>query len=101
MPLLPFFLAAAAFVVPPPWSATMPLAVGILVVAGCLLALAPLMLASYHLIEAPGIALGRWVNDRLGRSLRKEQLSSATSRPRELARRSPRAITPPPAHRAP
>jgi peptidoglycan/LPS O-acetylase OafA/YrhL len=73
MPLLPFLVAAAAFVVPPSWSATMPLGVGILVVAACLVALVPLMLASYHLIEAPGIALGQWINDRAFRSLRKER----------------------------
>jgi peptidoglycan/LPS O-acetylase OafA/YrhL len=73
MPLLPFFVAAAAFVVPPSWSATMPLGVGIMVVAVCLVAFVPLMLVSYHLIEAPGIALGQWINDRVFRSLRKER----------------------------
>jgi peptidoglycan/LPS O-acetylase OafA/YrhL len=78
MPLLPFFLAAVAWIVPPSWSAAMPLPVGILVVAICLVAFVPPMLASYHLIEAPGIALGKWVNDRIGRSPRKEQLTSAT-----------------------
>ena len=73
MPLLPFFVAAAAFVVPPSWSATMPLGVGIVVVAACLIAFVPPMLASYHLIEAPGIALGRWIDDRAFRSYRKEK----------------------------
>jgi hypothetical protein len=36
------------------------------------------MLASYHPIEAPGIALGKWLNRRIERSRRKEQFTSAT-----------------------
>jgi peptidoglycan/LPS O-acetylase OafA/YrhL len=78
MPLLPFFVAAAAPAVPPSWSAIMPLGAGILVVAACLIAFVPLMLASYHPIEAPGIALGKWLNRRIERSRRKEQFTSAT-----------------------
>jgi peptidoglycan/LPS O-acetylase OafA/YrhL len=76
MALLPFFLAAVAGIVPQSWSTTMPLPVGILVVAICLAAFVPPMLAGYHLIEAPGIALGKWVNGRIGRSPRKEQLTA-------------------------
>jgi peptidoglycan/LPS O-acetylase OafA/YrhL len=61
MPLLPFALMFAALIVPVSWSATMPLLVGILVISASLVGFAPLMLVSYHLIEAPGIALGRGV----------------------------------------
>jgi peptidoglycan/LPS O-acetylase OafA/YrhL len=78
MPLLPFFLAAVARIVPQSWSAALPLPVGILVIAICLIAFVLPMLASYHVIEAPGIALGKWVNNRIDRSLRKERLTSAT-----------------------
>jgi peptidoglycan/LPS O-acetylase OafA/YrhL len=62
VPLLPFFLPLAAFLVPNAWSATAPLLVGILVVAGSLIMFAPLMLVSFNLVERPGIALGREIN---------------------------------------
>jgi peptidoglycan/LPS O-acetylase OafA/YrhL len=51
----------ADLLVPPFWSANAPVVVGVLVIASWLLLIAPLMLASYHAIEAPGIALGRLV----------------------------------------
>ena len=78
MPLLSFFVVAVAWPVPQSWSATMPLVVGIPVVAISLLAFVPPMLASYHLIEKPGIALGKWINDRVLRSPQKESISSPT-----------------------
>ena len=59
--LVAFALMFAALIVPVSWSATMPLLVGILVISASLVGFAPLMLVSYHLIEAPGIALGRGV----------------------------------------
>jgi peptidoglycan/LPS O-acetylase OafA/YrhL len=51
----------ADLVVPSAWSANAPVVVGVLVIASWLVLIAPLMLASYHAIEAPGIALGRLV----------------------------------------
>jgi peptidoglycan/LPS O-acetylase OafA/YrhL len=60
-PLLPLGLVIAALVVPISWSATAPLLVGLLMISASLLVLAPLMMASYRLIEGPGIALGREV----------------------------------------
>jgi peptidoglycan/LPS O-acetylase OafA/YrhL len=41
-----------------------------------LLAFVPPMLASYHLIERPGIALGKWINGLAFRSSRNERVSA-------------------------
>lgn len=49
----------AESLIPSGWSATAPALVGVLVLSVWLAALAPLMWCSYHLVEAPGIALGR------------------------------------------
>jgi peptidoglycan/LPS O-acetylase OafA/YrhL len=57
----PWTNALAAMVVPASWIAAAPALVGILTIALWLVALAPLMLLSYYLVEAPGIALGRQV----------------------------------------
>ena len=57
--------AVAALMIPPAWSLSAPLAVGILVIGAWAVAIAPLMWLSYCLIEAPGIALGRVVIARL------------------------------------
>jgi peptidoglycan/LPS O-acetylase OafA/YrhL len=57
----PVALGIAAAIVPPAWSVSAPILVGVLVVAGWLLALTPLTVCTYHLIEAPGIALGKCV----------------------------------------
>jgi peptidoglycan/LPS O-acetylase OafA/YrhL len=56
----------APAVVPAAWSTTAPALVGLLVIAVWLAALAPVTLATYYLIEAPGIALGRRVVRLLG-----------------------------------
>ena len=61
IPLLALFMAAAAMVVPAAWSAQAPLLVGAAVVTVALVAIAPICLLSYHLVEAQGIALGRRV----------------------------------------
>ena len=57
----PWTNALAAMVVPASWIAAAPALVGFVTIAVWLLALTPLMLLSYYLVEAPGIALGRQV----------------------------------------
>jgi peptidoglycan/LPS O-acetylase OafA/YrhL len=59
IPLFMLFMAAAPMVVPAAWSAQAPLLVGSILIAVALVAIAPICLLSYHLIEAQGIALGR------------------------------------------
>jgi cysteine desulfuration protein SufE len=59
MTVLPIFFSLLARLVPVSWSATAPLAVGTLAIAGCLALFAPVAMAGYLLIEKPGIALGR------------------------------------------
>jgi peptidoglycan/LPS O-acetylase OafA/YrhL len=61
MATIPLALAAARVLVPAAWSASAPALVGLLVIAVWLVALAPVTLTTYHLIEAPGIAVGRRV----------------------------------------
>jgi peptidoglycan/LPS O-acetylase OafA/YrhL len=58
---IPLGLATASALVPSAWSATAPALVGVLVLSVWLVAFAPLTVATYYLIEAPGIALGRRV----------------------------------------
>lgn len=64
MTVLPLLIALLAGVVPAAWSATAPLAVGLLTIAVCLTLFAPVAVAGYHLVEGPGIALGRRLADR-------------------------------------
>jgi peptidoglycan/LPS O-acetylase OafA/YrhL len=61
MATIPAALAIAGALIPPTWSANAPALVGYLVVAAWLLALAPVAMCSYYLVESPGIALGRHV----------------------------------------
>ena len=65
---IPTALAIAAAFVPRTWSSTVPALVGCLVVAAWLLAIAPLTVCSFYLIEAPGNASALVVN--LGRAVR-------------------------------
>jgi len=52
-------LALAHVLIPPLWSLQVPSLVGVLVVSLWLAALIPLSVLTYHLIEVPGIELGR------------------------------------------
>jgi peptidoglycan/LPS O-acetylase OafA/YrhL len=61
MAAIPPAVALAATIVPPAWSADLPVLVGFLIILVWLGALFPVALASFHLIEAPGIALGQRV----------------------------------------
>jgi peptidoglycan/LPS O-acetylase OafA/YrhL len=58
---IPAVLALATALIPPAWSSAFPALVGFLVVGGWLVALGPVAVCSYHLIEAPGIVLGQRV----------------------------------------
>jgi peptidoglycan/LPS O-acetylase OafA/YrhL len=62
MPLLPLALPIAEALVPSAWIAAMPNVTGTVVILCALALFAPLMLMSFYLIEAPGMALGRKVN---------------------------------------
>jgi peptidoglycan/LPS O-acetylase OafA/YrhL len=57
----PLAIALAQVMIPPAWSANVPGVIGFIVIPAWLVFIAPLMWCSYHLIEAPGIALGRRV----------------------------------------
>jgi peptidoglycan/LPS O-acetylase OafA/YrhL len=59
MATVPVATAVAAALVPAAWSASAPAFVGVSVLAAWLLALAPLTVGTYYLVEAPGVALGR------------------------------------------
>jgi peptidoglycan/LPS O-acetylase OafA/YrhL len=59
MATLPPALAIAAAFIPQSWTVAAPGFVGCLFLTGWLWALAPVAICSFHLIEAPGIALGR------------------------------------------
>jgi peptidoglycan/LPS O-acetylase OafA/YrhL len=61
MATLPVTLAIAGAIIPPSWSASIPALVGFFVIPTWLVAIAPLTLGSFYLIEAPAIALGRRV----------------------------------------
>jgi peptidoglycan/LPS O-acetylase OafA/YrhL len=61
MATLPLALAVATSLVPVSWSIHVPALVGCLVISCWLLAMAPLAICSFYLVEAPGIALGRHV----------------------------------------
>jgi peptidoglycan/LPS O-acetylase OafA/YrhL len=61
MATFPLGIAIASAVIPPAWSHNAPAAVGGLVVATWIIAIAPFGIIGYHLIEVPGIALGRMV----------------------------------------
>jgi peptidoglycan/LPS O-acetylase OafA/YrhL len=74
MATVPVALAAAK-VIPAAWCAQAPGVVGVGAIAVWLVAIAPLMVGVSHLVEAPGVALGR----RLARSLGLD--SRARSRP--------------------
>jgi peptidoglycan/LPS O-acetylase OafA/YrhL len=65
MPLLPFAVVIADLVVPASWSQTLPLPVGLGVILVSLALFAPIAFVSFQLIEAPGIACGRWMIRRL------------------------------------
>lgn len=65
MATLPLGLAAASLI-PAAWFAAAPAPVGALVIIVWLAAIAPFTVVTYHLIEAPGIALGRRVVRLLG-----------------------------------
>jgi peptidoglycan/LPS O-acetylase OafA/YrhL len=58
---IPWARLIAERAVPGAWSVTAPALVGFMVLAAWLVALSPLMLGVFHLVEAPGIALGRWL----------------------------------------
>jgi peptidoglycan/LPS O-acetylase OafA/YrhL len=47
-------------------SARAPVLIGPFLIAISLLALIPVAVLSYRLIEEPGIAIGHWINGRLG-----------------------------------
>lgn len=76
-------LAMASALLPPSWSASAPALVGFLVVGAWLVAIAPLMVCSAHLVELPSIALGR----RIVRACRLDSPSAAVPDKVELARR--------------
>ena len=57
----PWTNSFAAMIVPASWITAAPSLVGVLTLVVWLVALTPLMLLSYHLVEAPGVALGRRV----------------------------------------
>jgi peptidoglycan/LPS O-acetylase OafA/YrhL len=59
MATLPPALAIASAFIPQLWTVVAPGFVGCLFLASWLLALAPVAICSFHLIEAPGVALGR------------------------------------------
>lgn len=59
-------MALAPVVIPAAWSAQAPGVVGIVSIAVWLIAIVPLMVCVYHLVEAPGINLGRRVIRSLG-----------------------------------
>jgi peptidoglycan/LPS O-acetylase OafA/YrhL len=65
MATVPLALMIATALVPAAWSASAPALVGFLVIGVWLVVLAPVTLTTYYLIEAPGIALGRWLVRRL------------------------------------
>ncbi len=58
----PFVVTLATLALPPGWLAEAPGLVAWLVMAAWLMAMAPVALLGFHLVEAPGIALGRRVN---------------------------------------
>jgi peptidoglycan/LPS O-acetylase OafA/YrhL len=61
MATVPVVLAMATQLIPRAWSVLVPALVGCLVVAGWLVAMFPLAVSGFYLIEAPGIALGQRV----------------------------------------
>jgi hypothetical protein len=61
MALLSYPFTVAVLLVPAAWSASYPAFVGIGVLVLSLAFLAPIAVAGYHLVEAPGIALGRQI----------------------------------------
>jgi peptidoglycan/LPS O-acetylase OafA/YrhL len=61
MATIPAALAIAGAIIPPAWSADFPALVGFLVIPAWLVAVAPLALCGFYLIEARGVALGRRV----------------------------------------
>jgi peptidoglycan/LPS O-acetylase OafA/YrhL len=66
MATAPLVLAVAALVVPATWSVQAPAVVGIAVLVVWVIAIAPLMVLVSHLVEVPGIKLGRRVIRLLG-----------------------------------
>jgi peptidoglycan/LPS O-acetylase OafA/YrhL len=70
---VPAALAIASVLIPPHWSAEVPALVSFVVLPTWLIAMMPLTVCSYYLVEAPGIALGR----RLIRFLRLESRTAA------------------------
>jgi peptidoglycan/LPS O-acetylase OafA/YrhL len=58
---IPAAVVLGTLVFPAAWSANAPLVVGVLAIATWLVLIAPLMLVSYHAIEATGVAAGRIV----------------------------------------
>lgn len=61
LPLMIFIAGPTAALIPAAWSHAAPAAVGWLVVLLWLAVVFPVALCSYHLVEAPGMALGRRV----------------------------------------
>jgi peptidoglycan/LPS O-acetylase OafA/YrhL len=59
-------LGVVTVVIPAAWSARAPGVVGFGVIAIWLVAIAPLMICVFHLVESPGVALGCWVTRSLG-----------------------------------
>jgi peptidoglycan/LPS O-acetylase OafA/YrhL len=59
MVTFPTAVTIASALIPMAWSQAAPIVVGVLVLTIWLAAIAPLAMASYYMIEAPGIALGR------------------------------------------
>jgi peptidoglycan/LPS O-acetylase OafA/YrhL len=83
---IPLGQAIASAVIPESWSATAPALVGILVLSVWLIALAPLAIGTYYLIESPGIAIGR----RIMRLLRLDAKPAPAQVPAPAEREAPR-----------
>ena len=66
MPFCLLIVLPIAFLIPVEVSGRVPALTGPLVIVAGLLALIPVAALSYRLIEAPGIAMGHWINRRLG-----------------------------------
>ena len=79
MATLPAGMAVATLVIPAAWSAHAPGVVGVAVIAIWLVAIAPLMVCVFHLIEAPGIALGQRLIRCLGLDSRPQPHSDRSS----------------------
>lgn len=82
MTTIPLAVGIAAAVVPVAWRVAAPAPVGILVLAVWLVAITPITLCTYYLIEAPGIGLGKRIVRRLGLDTRPTTVTPPAERPK-------------------